>query len=109
MGGIHHISKRKRVSHKFLEYPHSRKFVRCFDKFLLFVAVISPFLVLPQILKIYVEHDASGVSALSWGLFAFFNIPWVGYGILHKDKPIVVGYSLWFVANVIVVIGALIY
>ena len=109
MDGIHHIHKRKRVHHKLKEYPHSNKFIRCFDKFLLFVAIISPLLVLPQIFQIYVMKDASGVSALSWGLFALFNIPWVGYGILHKDKPIVVGYSLWFVANVIVVIGALMY
>jgi uncharacterized protein with PQ loop repeat len=91
------------------EYPHSKKWIRFLDKFLLVVAVVGPLLVLPQILKIYVGQNASGVSALSWGLLALFNIPWIVYGVVHKDKPITLGYSIWFVVNIIVVVGALIY
>ena len=109
MDGIHHIHKRKRASHSLWEYPHSKKWIRSLDKFLLFVAVLSPLVTLPQILRIYVEHNASGVSALTWGLFAFFNIPWILYGVVHKDKPISIGYSLWFVTNVVIAVGALIY
>jgi len=103
------MHKRKRAHGKLKAYPHPNKWIKFFDRFLLFVAIVSPLMVLPQILKIYVEHDTSGVSTLTWGLFALFNIPWVGYGILHKDKPIAIGYSLWFVANLVVLIGALIY
>jgi uncharacterized protein with PQ loop repeat len=109
MEGIHHIHKRKRAHHKLKEYPHSKKWIRFLDKFLLVVAVVGPLLVLPQILKIYVGQNASGVSALSWGLLALFNIPWIVYGVVHKDKPITLGYSIWFVVNIIVVVGALIY
>lgn len=109
MDGVHHIHKRKRKHHKLLEYPHSKKWIRFLDKFLLVVAVVGPLITLPQILKIYVGQNATGVSTLSWGLFALFNIPWIVYGVVHKDKPIIIGYSLWLVTNIIVVVGALIY
>jgi len=109
MDGVHHIHKRKRASSSLCEYPHSKKWIRFLDRFLLIVAVVGPLLVLPQILKIYVEQNAIGVSALSWGLLAIFNIPWIVYGFVHKDKPIAIGYSIWFVVNIIVTVGALIY
>jgi uncharacterized protein with PQ loop repeat len=109
MEGIHHIHKRKRKHHKLLQYPHPNKWVKLLDRFLLVVAVVGPLLVLPQILKIYVGQNATGVSALSWGLLALFNIPWILYGAVHGDKPITMGYSIWFVVNIIVAVGALIY
>lgn len=106
--GHHHIHKRKRET--MLEaYPHKNKWIRYLDKFLLFVAIIGPLMTLPQILKIYVEQNSAGVSVLSWGLYAFFNIPWIIYGVVHKDKPIVLGYSLWLITNIVVVVGVLIY
>ncbi len=106
---IHHIHKRKRFHEKLEEYPHENKWVRRLDTFLLFVAAIGPLMCLPQILKIYYYKNASGVSVLSFSLFAFFNIPWIVYGFVHKEKPIYVAYILWFITNITVVIGALIY
>ena len=109
MDGIHHIHKRKRKHYKLLEYPHPNKWIKFLDRFLLIVAILGPLVTLPQILKIYVEQNSTGVSALTWGLFALFNIPWIVYGVVHKDKPIAIGYSLWLVTNVVISVGALIY
>jgi uncharacterized protein with PQ loop repeat len=109
MEGIHHIHKRKRVHQKLGMYPHPNKWVKFLDRLLLFVAVMGPLLTLPQILKIYVGQNATGVSVLSWGFYALFNIPWIIYGVVHKDKPIMIGYSLWLVTNIVVVVGVLIY
>jgi uncharacterized protein with PQ loop repeat len=53
--------------------------------------------------------NASGVSPLTWGSFAFFNVFWLLYGLVHKEKPIIVAYSLWLFVNSIVTIGALLY
>ena len=62
-----------------------------------------------QILQIFTLKSAAGVSSLSWGLYALFNLPWLAYGIVHKDKPIKIGYSLSFIANLTVLAGSLIY
>jgi len=109
MDGIHHIHKRKRVHEKLKPYPHENTWINFLDRLLIVVAVIGPLMALPQIMQIYIFKNAAGVSALSWGLYTFFNIPWIIYGVVHRYKPITLGYILWFIVNLAVTIGALIY
>ena len=107
--GIHHLHKRKRVHKKLENYPHENKWIRFLDKFLIVVAVLGPLIAMPQILQIFITQNATGVSSLSWGLYALFNVPWFVYGIVHKDKPIIISYLLSFIANITVLTGTLIY
>ncbi|MCK4997642.1 hypothetical protein KAS08_05030 [Candidatus Pacearchaeota archaeon] len=107
--GVHHIHKRKRAHEKLEKFPHNNKYIRGLDKFLIIIAIIGPLVALPQILQIFVLKNASGVSALSWGLYALFNLPWITYGFVHKEKPIIIGYMLSFFINLIVLTGALVY
>jgi uncharacterized protein with PQ loop repeat len=109
MPGLHHIHKRKRFHEKLEPYPHENKWIKRLDEFLLFVAVVAPIMSIPQIFKIYSTKTAAGVSALSFGFFAFFNIPWIIYGIVHKEKPIVITYILWLICNTSIVVGTLLY
>ena len=109
MDGSHHIHIRKRAHSKIKTYPHKDKWVRFLDKFLVVIAVVGPLIALPQILQIYISGDASGVSSLSWGFFALFNLPWILYGIVHRDKPIKIAYSLSFIANSTVFVGSILY
>lgn len=106
---VHHVHKRKRVHHKLEKYPHKKKWVRVLDRLLLIVAVLGPLMSLPQIIRIYIGKNAVGVAPLSWLLYAVFDIPWIFYGVVHKEKPIVVGYTCWLVTNMLVVVGSLIY
>ena len=106
---IHHIHRRKRVHQRLEKYPHPNKWVKLLDRLLIIIAVVGPLMVLPQILKIFILRDATGVSALSWSLFALVDIPWIIYGLVHKEKPIVVAYILYLATNLVVVAGALVY
>lgn len=105
----HHIHRRKRIHKKLEKYPHSNKWIRNFDKFLLVIAVIGPLLTIPQIIKIFTLKNATGVSVISWSLLALFSIPWIIYGFIHKEKPIIVSYILWFILDMVVVFGTLRY
>ena len=109
MGGPHHINKRKRIHLKKEKYPHPNKWVRWLDNFLLVIAVLGPLVTLPQIIRIFLYKNADGLSIITWGFFALGSIPWVAYGIVHKEKPIVVSYSLWFILYLATVIGILVY
>jgi len=104
-----HIHKRKRVHVKLEEYPHKHLGIRFLDRLLLVVAVIGPLMTLPQIIKIFSTHDATGVSALTWSLFLILGSPWIVYGVVHKEKPIVIAHTLWMIMNALVVTGALLY
>lgn len=108
---IVHIHKRgrhkgDRFKHS---YPSEDKRIAFLDKLLVVVAVIGPLMTLPQIFKIYVNQNATGISVLSWAMYAFFNIPWILYGFVHKEKPIIISYVLGFTFNTIVVIGTFLY
>ena len=106
---IHHIHRRKRVHQKLEEYPHKHPGIRFLDNLLIAIAIIGPMNNLPQIIKIFAIKDATGVSVLSFSLFILFDIPWVVYGFVHKEKPIIIAYVLWLITNMIVVFGAILY
>ncbi len=107
--GLHHIHKRKRFHQKLQEYPNPKKSIRLLDKIMLIIAIVGPLFAIPQIFQIFWYKDAAGVSVLSYSFFTIFNILWIFYGVVHKEKPLIVTYILWFISNFIVVIGAAIY
>ena len=79
------------------------------DKLTFVVGVIGPFTVLPQIYSIYHTHSATGVSMATWLLIFIVTFPWILYGMAHKDKSIIVSFTLWEVVNLTVVVGVLLY
>jgi len=107
--GLHHFHKRKRVYEKLEPYPHPDKIKRFVDKTILFVGVAGPIMTLPQLFKIWVEKQASGISVVSFSAYLFVAAFWVFYGFLHKEKPIIITHSIWFFMHLSIVIGALIY
>ena len=106
---LHHLSRRKRVCKGTEVYPHPNPRFRFLDNLLLVIAVIGPLVNVPQMLKIYSLKSAMGVSLATFSLYAFFDIPWIAYGIVHKEKPIVIAYALWLVTNIVVIAGILAY
>ena len=107
--GLHHFHTRRRIHQKHEPYPHPDKWINFMDKAVYVVGTIGPLMTLPQIFKIWVEKNASGVSIISWSGFLFYAIFWLIYGIMHKEKLIIYAYILWVTLQVLVVIGLLIY
>jgi uncharacterized protein with PQ loop repeat len=102
-----HIRKRKKqTSHR----PRVSMFwISVLDKITTIAGIIGPLMTIPQIYQIYVLHLASGVSPISWLAFGLLDIPFITYGIVHKDRPIISTYILWLTFNMIVGIGAIVY
>lgn len=103
--GMRHKHERK-SSHKREVRTHYSVFL---DKLTFVVGIIGPFTVLPQIYSIYSTHVATGVSLTTWLLIFIVTLPWILYGLAHKDKSIIVSFTLWEVVNMMVVIGVLLY
>lgn len=100
---LHHIHKRKVKKHK------KGKFVEILDKTLIALAIIGPGMTIPQIFKIFYYQNAEGVSLISWTLWAIQDIPWIIYGVVHKEKPIIIAYCLWLITNICVITGVILY
>lgn len=79
------------------------------DHVIYIVGVAGPLLSLPQVYKIWHYKTAAGVSAFSWGALAVSAVVWFIYGLVHKDKPIILTYAFWIIINTLVMVGALIY
>ena len=104
-----HIHKRKRIHQDFQKYPHPDSRVRFVDDASMFSAVFMPFIVVPQIYKVFSSGTAAGVSIWMWILAFFLQIPMLAYGIVHKSKQIITYNVLWLIADVVMIIGIVIF
>ena len=108
--GIHdHIHKRKRVNLLKQDYPHPNKYIHLLDDICLIFSILMPLTTAPQIYKIFHTQNVEGLSLLMWIFYCFAVIPFLIYGIVHKEKPLIVLNSLWFVAQLIIIYGILLY
>lgn len=103
--GLRHKHERKPEHRKDKETPY----VIFLDKVTFVVGVIGPFTVAPQIYSIFSSRSAEGVSFSTWLLMFIVTLPWVFYGLAHKDKPIIISFIMWEIANLSVVIGVFLY
>ena len=106
---LRHVHLRKRRHPALEPYPARNSMKRWLDRLILMVGVIGPAMIVPQIMLIYTEKNASGVSAISWLAWALLDIPWIIYGLVHREPPIVMTYFLWFLGNLLVFFGAVLY
>ena len=80
-----------------------------YDKFIYVIVIIGPLSNVPQLLKIWTEKSSSGVSSVSWLFFSIVSLSWLVYGVLHKDKHLIIMNSALVVIQGFVAFGAMIY
>jgi len=103
--GLRNKHERQRAHKREIKSPY----LVFLDKLTFVAGVVGPFTVLPQIYSIFSSHSAAGVSLATWLLIFIVTFPWILYGTAHKDKSIMVSFTLWEVVNLTVVIGVLLY
>jgi uncharacterized protein with PQ loop repeat len=100
--GKHHFLSRK------IKLTKKKKY-KLLDNAIYLAGIIGLLMTLPQLIKIWMYQDASGVSALSWGTYVLIAITWLVYGTIHKQKPIIVTNCFWIVMDLAIMTGAIIY
>lgn len=80
-----------------------------FDKFIYVIGIGGPSMTIPQVIKIWNEKNASGISLIAWFGYTIFAILWLVYGVLHNQKPIIVTNLTIILLNSMVIIGTLLY
>ena len=73
------------------------------------MSVFTMLMTVPQVLTIWVAHQAAGVSVLSWGAYLLSAMLWLWHGVRQKDPNIYLPCVGWIMLNGAVVVGALIY
>jgi len=104
-----HLHARKRPNANLEPYPSKKVRIWFVDAGVYAASIMSPILTIPQVWDIYVAHNASGVSALTWGAYTLFTLPWLAYGIVHKERVLIYNNTLWVGLNGVIFVGALLY
>jgi len=90
-------------------YPAHTLGKRFLDVAVYIAGILGPIMSLPQVILVYVGQDVAGISVISWLGWAILDIPFIIYGFAHKERPIIVTYTLWMMINLSVAIGVIIF
>ena len=80
-----------------------------FNRLLGGMSVFTMLMTVPQVLTIWVFHQAAGVSVLSWGAYLLSAVLWLWFGLRQHDKNIYLPCVGWIVLDSAVVVGAVVY
>ena len=64
---------------------------------------------IPQVLAIWISHQANGVSIFSWSAYLVSSLVWFWYGVRIRDKNIYLACTGWIVLDISIIIGAFLY
>lgn len=73
------------------------------------LSVFTLVMTVPQILAIWVERQAAGVSLLSWSAYGISALVWFMYGVKKADRNIYLPCVGWVLLDAAVIVGAVIY
>lgn len=79
------------------------------DKICYAASVFMPATAIPQIHQLYTTRDADSLSLLMWVLYLVGIIPFMLFGILHKEKQLVVLNVLWLIVTLTIIAGILLF
>src|SRR5690242_6739989 len=74
-----------------------------------FMSVATMLLTIPQVLTIWLRHEAAGVSVISWSAYLASAALWFWHGIEQRDRNIYLPCIGWLALDAAVIVGALIY
>ena len=103
--GIHHYHKHKK--HRQHKRPEP-SFARLVDMIVYAIGVFGVLANIPQLTRIWLENNTSGVSLVSWSCFLLISIFWFIYGIVHREKPIILANLLLIIVQSAIVAGIII-
>ena len=73
------------------------------------LSIFTMLMTIPQVLTIWMRHEAAGVSVLSWGAYLISAVVWFWYGLQKGDKNIYLPCIGWILCDSAVIVGRFVY
>lgn len=83
-------------------------FTQVIDTSVYAVSVFGVLANIPQLVRIWFSSDVSGVSPISWVCFLALSFFWFTYGLVHKEKPIILANALLIIVQALIIWGIVI-
>jgi uncharacterized protein with PQ loop repeat len=90
------------------EVPHSTS-DRMLRRVLAAMSLFTMLMTIPQVMTIWIERQAAGVSLLSWSAYLVSAVLWLWFGIQKRDKNIYLPSLGWVALDSGVIVGVFIY
>ncbi len=108
--GVRHVARRQQKARRAKGFPTKASVLKdALDILIYPIAVVGPLALLPQVIKLYITRDADGLALSTWLILGLFNLVWLYYGAVHKERPIVITNLILAVCNFAIVFGILIF
>lgn len=102
------MSKRRKT--RLSGLPTKRALIKnAFDVLIYPVAIGAPLALLPQVVQVYKTQDTGGLALSTWLILGILNLVWLMYGIVHRDKPIMLTNVMLACMNFAVVVAIVLY
>jgi uncharacterized protein with PQ loop repeat len=88
---------------------HKEKWKRVFHKIAYVAGLAASVATIPQIIKVWVEKDSSGVSLMTWSSYIVISAILAMYGKIHKERVMVVMYVSLVIVQALIVVGVIIF
>ncbi len=79
------------------------------ERMLNLLSALTLLMTVPQVLVIWIGHNAGGVSLVSWLSYLIAACLWFIYGLRKHDKSIYLACIGWIILDSAVVIGVVMY
>lgn len=73
------------------------------------MSIFTMVMTIPQVWAIWVGHQASGVSILSWSAYLVSALLWLLFGVRRHDRNIYLPCLGWIALDGAVIVGAAVY
>lgn len=85
------------------------KHTKLVDRATFIVAILEPLVTVPQVITIFADKTAAGVSLATWFGYEILTLVWLWYGFVHKDRIILLYQGLFLIVQSGVIVGGLMY
>lgn len=99
-------------SSKIIHFFSRRKtgvFENTIERLAYLAGIASPIATIPQLLQIWVTKNAEAISLVTWTSYLLIVTIMALYGVMHKEKPLIIMYVPLIIIDALIIIGALMY
>jgi uncharacterized protein with PQ loop repeat len=87
----------------------AKRLIYVIDVLAYVVSILSLLSTSDQLRIIWIDHNAAGVSLVSWFFYTLSSVVWFGYGYVHEDNIILTTNALWVMCDVFILLGIILY
>jgi uncharacterized protein with PQ loop repeat len=88
--------------------PETTGLGRVLSRVLGITSLFTMLMTIPQVLTIWLGHQAGGVSLLSWSAYLISAALWLWYGVQRRAPNIYLACLGWIILDCAVIIGVLV-